>query len=56
MYSFKLDPLTNEVTNILEDKHNHVIDALRYALEGARKATKKHEYTYIPSTSRVFAG
>lgn len=56
MYSFKLDPLTSEVTNILEDKHNHVIDALRYALEGARKASKKHEYTYVPSTSTVFAG
>jgi len=49
MYSFKLDPLTNEVTNILEDKHNHVIDALRYALEGARKATKEHVYTYQPT-------
>ena len=49
MYSFKLDPLTNEVTNILEDKHNHVIDALRYALEGARKATKEHVYEYQPT-------
>jgi phage terminase large subunit len=25
---------------ILEDKDNHVIDALRYACEGARKAGK----------------
>jgi phage terminase large subunit len=49
MYSFKLDPLTNEVTNLLEDKHNHVIDSLRYACEGARKAKKEHEYTYQPS-------
>lgn len=40
MYSYKIDPLTGQVLPILEDKHNHVIDALRYACEGARKATK----------------
>jgi phage terminase large subunit len=40
MYSYKADPLTNEVLPILEDKNNHVIDALRYACEGARRATK----------------
>src|SRR5271169_4130226 len=37
MYSYKTDPLTNIVTPILEDKDNHVIDALRYACEGARR-------------------
>jgi phage terminase large subunit len=37
LYSFKTDPLTGEVTPILEDKKNHVIDALRYALEGVRR-------------------
>lgn len=37
-YSYKTDPLTNEVLPILDDKDNHVIDALRYALEGIRKA------------------
>lgn len=49
MYSFKLDPLTNEVTNQLEDKHNHLIDALRYACEGARRAKKQHNYEYQSS-------
>jgi len=39
-YSWKTDPQTNKVLPLLEDKHNHVIDALRYACEGARKATK----------------
>ena len=39
-YRYKTDPLTGAVTNILEDKNNHVIDALRYACEGARKAGK----------------
>jgi phage terminase large subunit len=38
LYSYKTDPLTGEVLPILEDKHNHVIDALRYACEGARRA------------------
>lgn len=42
LYKFKTDRETNEVLPILEDKHNHTIDALRYACEGIRKAGK-HE-------------
>jgi phage terminase large subunit len=42
MYSYKTDPLTQKVLPILEDKKNHVIDALRYACEGARRAKKKN--------------
>lgn len=38
LYSYKLDKLTEEVLPELEDKENHVIDALRYALEEARKS------------------
>lgn len=38
MYSYKTDPLTGLVMPVLEDKYNHVIDALRYACEGARRA------------------
>ncbi len=38
LYSYKVDPLTSQVLPILEDKDNHVIDALRYACEGARRA------------------
>jgi phage terminase large subunit len=37
-YSWKLDPLTNEVLPVLDDKKNHVIDALRYAVEAQRRA------------------
>lgn len=37
MYSFKTDPLTNEVLPVLEDKKNHVIDALRYSVELLRR-------------------
>lgn len=39
-YSYKIDPQTNEILPIIEDKNNHVIDALRYACEGIRKANK----------------
>lgn len=41
LYSFKTDPLTGLVLPVLADKDNHVIDALRYACEGARRARKK---------------
>jgi phage terminase large subunit len=37
-YSYKTDPLTGQVLGVLEDKNNHLIDALRYAVEGARRA------------------
>jgi phage terminase large subunit len=37
-YSYKVDPLTDLVLPQLDDKDNHVIDALRYACEGARRA------------------
>lgn len=37
MYSFKTDPLTNQVTPVLEDKKNHLIDSARYAVELLRK-------------------
>ncbi len=40
LYSYKTDPLTGQVLPLLEDKNNHLIDALRYACEGARKAWK----------------
>ncbi len=43
LYSYKTDPLTGKVLPVLEDKHNHVIDALRYANEGARRAKKPEE-------------
>lgn len=43
MYSYKVDPLTDQVLPVLEDKDNHVIDALRYACEGIRRAQKMAE-------------
>jgi phage terminase large subunit len=40
LYRYKTDPLTGLVLPVLEDKDNHVIDALRYACEGARRVKK----------------
>lgn len=37
MYSYKVDKKTDKVVPILEDKKNHVIDALRYAVEDVRR-------------------
>jgi phage terminase large subunit len=53
-YSYKTDPLTGTVMPVLEDKNNHVIDALRYACEGARRSIKvirqRAESKYRPAT------
>lgn len=40
LYSYEIDPLTDRVLPKLRDKHNHTIDALRYACEGLRRADK----------------
>ncbi len=48
-YSYKVDPATEEVLPILEDKYNNCIDALRYACEAVRRAAKpKDEDTNKP--------
>lgn len=41
LYSYKVDKMTGQVLPMLEDKQNHVIDALRYACEGVRRANKR---------------
>lgn len=46
LYSYKIDPLTDEILPQLSDKDNHVIDALRYACEGSRKAKIKNKISY----------
>lgn len=40
-YSFKTDPLSGDVLPVLEDKKNHVIDALRYAVESIRRKSPR---------------
>ena len=54
-YSYKIDPQTNEVLPIIEDKNNHVIDALRYACEGIRKA-KPVRREIVDAKPRPFYG
>lgn len=41
MYSYVVDKLTNIVTPHLEDKKNHVIDSVRYAVELIRKGIRR---------------
>jgi phage terminase large subunit len=54
LYSYKTDELTGKILPILEDKKNHVIDALRYACEGIRRAAHKKpvSFTALPTVSR----
>lgn len=47
LYSYKTDPLTGMVLPYLEDKFNHVIDALRYACEGIRSVKEKKKSPII---------
>lgn len=39
-YAYKTDRMTGEVLPVLEDKHNHFIDALRYAVERIHRKGK----------------
>jgi phage terminase large subunit len=54
LYSYKTDPLTGQVLPILQDTKNHVIDALRYACEGMRRAqaAKPHACAPMPNAHR----
>lgn len=54
LYSYKTDPLTNEILPVLEDKNNHVIDALRYACEGARRAAAERKPMVGPKLNVQF--
>ena len=40
MYSYKKDRITGEILPVIVDKHNHCIDALRYALESVNRTLK----------------
>jgi len=54
MYSFEVDSLTGDILPKLADKDNHMIDALRYACEGARRAmASKPKVVAAPIPSSV---
>lgn len=56
-YSYKVDKLTNKVLPVLEDKHNHVIDAARYATESIRMALvgdqPEQDFLFDPADVKV---
>jgi phage terminase large subunit len=39
-YSYKTDKRTEQILPIVEDKHNHAIDAIRYSHESSMKKVK----------------
>lgn len=53
-YSWETDPLTGLVIPKLKDKDNHVIDAVRYACEGARRA--KPPRPEAPPPRKIYRG
>lgn len=46
-YRYKTDQLTGQILPQFEDKHNHVIDALRYACEAVRKTKQYGNYQVV---------
>lgn len=56
MYAYKVDPLTNKVMPVLNDKDNHIVDALRYACEGARRAKPVIKREVVERGERVTGG
>lgn len=55
LYSYQVDKLTGKVLPLLEDRDNHCIDALRYALEARRRGAKAQEapkVTPLPRQTR----
>lgn len=52
-YSFKEDPLTDEILPILVDKKNHTIDAARYAVESARRRDGGRVAMVAPQTIQL---
>jgi phage terminase large subunit len=54
-YSYKTDHLTGKILPVLQDKKNHVIDALRYACEGVRRAVlvnRSVNFTPLPNVHK----
>ena len=48
LYSYEVDPQTFQVLPKLADKDNHLIDALRYACEGVRRALSNKPVAAAP--------
>lgn len=46
-YSYKVDKVTDEVLPVIEDKKNHRIDSIRYALEKLRLESLTNEGSFV---------
>jgi phage terminase large subunit len=55
-YAYKIDPQTEEILPLLEDKNNHTIDALRYALEELRRSGFRPATSQPPQRKRTDYG
>jgi phage terminase large subunit len=56
-YAYKTDKRTGDVLPVVEDRHNHLIDALRYAVEGChRKGKIINEVVRPTETKRRYSG
>jgi phage terminase large subunit len=47
LYSYKVDKNSGDVLAEVVDKHNHVIDSIRYALEPIMKKRKKQSFSHV---------
>jgi phage terminase large subunit len=52
-YSYKIDKITDEVIPELQDKNNHFMDALRYAVEAERRGSRKRSIATRVQTVRL---
>lgn len=54
LYSYKTDRLSGEILPVIQDKHNHLMDSLRYAHErNMRRGTTKKQ-TYATAGRRLY--
>lgn len=56
LYAYETDPLTGSVTNKLADKSNNMIDAGRYACEGAMRAARARPVVKASSVPSMRTG
>lgn len=57
LYSYKVDKVTNEVLPVIVDKNNHLIDALRYSLDGYITQSGLDEWAALGrQTAPLFGG
>ena len=52
-YAYKTDARTGEIVPVVEDKNNHLIDALRYAVEGLHKRGRLIPQMIAPKPERL---